>query len=144
MPKILIVDDRQENRYVLINFLKLFGPNSTIQIFEADNSKESFEIIKKEKPDLVLLDIRMETEDAGLVLTKNVREDDEIKNIKIWAITAQAMEAHDNGISDKDRCLKAGCDDYIVKPFDPVILLQKTSKLLGIEIPENIRKKMGI
>lgn len=144
MAKILIADDREENRYVLVNFLRLFGPNAEIEIFEANNSKESYEIIKENRPDLVLLDIRMETDDAGLELTRRVRQEDDIKDIPIWAITAQAMEAHDNEISDHEKCIKAGCNDYIKKPFDPVILLKKISELLHIEIPENIKKRMGI
>jgi len=144
MAKILIADDREENRYVLVNFLKLFGPNADIKIFEAGNSNEAYNIIKKEKPDLVLLDIRMETENSGLLLTQKVRSEEDIKNTQIWAITAQAMEAHDNELSDQEKCIKAGCNDYIKKPFDPIILLQKTSEFLKIEIPENVRKKMGI
>jgi len=145
MPKkILIADDREENRYVLINFLKLLGPTADLIIFEASNSPTAFDIIKREKPDLVLLDIRMETNDAGLVLAKKVREESDIKDIQIWAITAQAMEGYDNEPGDREKCLKSGCNDYIIKPFDPVILLKKVSDLLKIEIPEPIRKKMGI
>ena len=49
MPKILIADDRPENRFVLINFFKLLGPNSNIEYFEADNSVDAVNIAKKEK-----------------------------------------------------------------------------------------------
>ncbi|HNZ27573.1 MAG TPA: response regulator [Spirochaetota bacterium] len=144
MPKILIADDRPENRFVLINFFKLLGPNSNIEYFEADNSVDAVNIAKKEKPELVLLDIKMETNDAGLTAAEKIREDETIKDIQIWAITAQAMDERDGEDSDRDKCLKAGCNDYLTKPFDPVKLLTKTSKLFNIEIPQNIRTRMGI
>jgi len=86
MPKILIADDRPENRFVLINFFKLLGPNSNIEYFEADNSVDAVNIAKKEKPELVLLDIKMETNDAGLTAAEKIREDETIKDIQIWAI----------------------------------------------------------
>ena len=144
MPKVLIADDREENRFVLINFFKLLGPDSNIEIIESDNSLDAIKKIEQHLPELILMDIKMETNDAGLSATRQLKENDKTKHIPIWAITAQAMEAHDNEDSDRVKCLKAGCDDYISKPFDPIELLVKASKVLKIEIPENIKSKMGI
>jgi CheY-like chemotaxis protein len=144
MKKILIADDNSENRYVLVNFLMLLGRQNDFKIFEADDSIKAFDIIEQEKPDLVFMDVKMETSEAGLDATRKVRQIPELANIPIWAITAQAMEAYDSEESDKNRCIEAGCNDYISKPFDPVQLLLKVSRFFKLEIPERIRLKMGI
>lgn len=134
MPKILIADDKEENRYVLSNFFKLFGPDSGIEIIEASSAKECILKVEKEKPNLILLDIKMETNDAGFLALKNIRENPTSSGTQIWAITAQTME-----VESID-----GFDDYIMKPFDLVSLLQKASKFLNIEIPETIKTKMNL
>lgn len=144
MPKVLIVDDKEENRYVLKNFFKLFGPDSNIEIMEAGSGKEVVEILKDEKADLVIMDIKMETDYAGLEATMEIRKIDDNKKIVIWALTSQAMEEHDGQESDRNKCLEAGCDDYITKPFDQVDLIQKISNLLSIEIPKKTKIRMGI
>ena len=144
MLKVLIADDREENRYVLKNFFKLFGIEANFDISEASSAREVLEKLKTDIPDLLLLDIKMETETAGLDAVKVIREDKATEALQIWAITAQAMEAHDLEDSDKDKCLKAGCNDYISKPFDPIDLLMKVSKYFKIEIPEKVKKKIGI
>lgn len=132
MSKILIADDKEENRFVLSNFFKLFGPNSNIDIIEASNSKEAVEKAKTEKPDLILLDIKMETNDAGLLALNEIRDISDLKEVKIWAITAQTQDALQTNIFD----------DYIMKPFDIIQLLQKVSESLNIEIPESTQRKI--
>ena len=144
MLKVLIADDREENRYVLKNFFKLFGIEAQFEIREASSAREVLDDLKNNVPDLLLLDIKMETETAGLDAVKVIREDERTAGLQIWAITAQAMEAHDLEDSDKDKCLKAGCNDYISKPFDPIDLLMKVSKYFHVEIPEKVKKKIGI
>ncbi len=143
MPVIMIADDKEENRYVLKNFFKLFG-RTDIVFVEAASTDESIEKIKKTNPDLVLLDIKMETDYAGFDVVKRIRSEGDFAHIQIWAITAHALEAHDREESDKDKCLNAGFNDFISKPFDPVNLLLKTSTYLNIPLPETVRKKLGI
>ncbi|MCG8568575.1 MAG: response regulator [Spirochaetes bacterium] len=144
MRKVLIADDRQENRYVLKNFFKLFGTSAEFDIVEASSAEEVMNQLKEIQPDLILMDIKMETETAGLDAVKQIRKTEPYKDLQIWAITAQAMEAHDLEDSDKDKCLKAGCNDYISKPFDPVDLLMKVANFFSVEIPDNVKKKIGI
>jgi CheY-like chemotaxis protein len=144
MAKVLIVDDKEENRYVLNNFFKLFGIDSGIELSEATTGKEAVTKVTSEKPDLVLMDIKMETDDAGLEAVKAIRQDSSVNQIPIWAITSQAMDAHDGEESDRVKCLNAGCDHYITKPIDQVELLLKVSKQLNITIPEKTKMRMGV
>ncbi len=143
MPRVLIVDDIEENRYVLKNFFRLFGLKAGIEVMEASSGKEAVERIKSEKPDLVFMDIKMETDLAGLDATKMIKTDSETRGIPIWAVTSQAMDAYDDEKSDRVKCLEAGCDDYITKPIDQVTLLKKVSKQLDLEIPAKTRMRMG-
>lgn len=144
MPKVLIVDDKEENRYVLKNFFKLFGINSGIELVEASSGKEAVEKALSTKPDLIIMDVKMESDYAGLDATKAIRADDKIKNIPVWALTSQAMESNDADEGDRVKCLGAGCNDYITKPFDQVELIQKISILFNIEIPQKTKMRMGI
>lgn len=144
MPTVLIVDDKEENRYVLKNFFKLFGLNSGIEIVEAATGVEAVKMVSEIKPNLVFMDIKMESDYAGLDATKEIREIEEVKDTEIWALTSQAMEAYDNEKSDREKCLSAGCNEYITKPFDQVELLKKISEFLGVDIPRKTKMRMGI
>lgn len=133
MAKVLIVDDREQNLFVLRNFFRLFFKTANIEIIEAQDSATAVKLIKDENPDLVLLDIRLETDDAGLIIAREVRKDPSLDKTIIWALTAQAMNSTASEISDKDKCIQAGCDDYITKPFDQIELVNKISAQLNIK-----------
>lgn len=142
--KVLIVDDKEDNRIILKNFFNFFGRDSGIDLYYADNSKDAYDIIKKEKPDLVLLDIFMETRTSGLEVARKVRKELSNEKIALWALTAQAMAGTEGEESDEQKCLNAGCDKYFSKPFDQRALLIEVSELLGVSIPERIKKRMNI
>lgn len=144
MPKILIVDDNAGNRDVLKNFFRLFDVDAGIEIFEALSGEEAVKKVEELKPDLVLMDIKMETDLAGLEATRKIRMNPATEKTVVWAITSQAMEAYDSEKSDRAKCIEAGCDDYISKPFDHVKLIKDISKLLNVPIPERILNRLGI
>lgn len=144
MPKILIVDDEEKNRLLLENFFELFGEEAGIELVEAQSGSEAIEIARREKPDLIFMDVKMESDYAGLDATRIITHDPDTAHIPVWAVTSQAMEAYDDELSDRAKSLEAGCKEYFSKPFDAVVLIQKISKLLNIEIPAKTRMRMGI
>lgn len=105
--KILIVDDNQDSRELVRKILAKDG----YRLFEAVDGEDALHKIIKEKPDLVLMDISMPKID-GLELTHRVKKDEELRDIKIVALTAHAMP------QDRERALSLGCLDYITKPIN--------------------------
>ena len=91
------------------------------QVLVAENGKIAFEKFTNEDFDLILMDVQMPIMD-GVQATKNIRKyekDKQIKNpIKIVAVTAYALDR------DRERCLKAGMDKFLPKPFKPDQLMQ--------------------
>lgn len=104
--KILIADDESEIRDVLHLYLEKDG----YEAVEAANGVETMEMLKREAPDLVILDIMMPGIDGYRVL-RNIREHN---NIPIIILSAKDTDA------DKILGLDLGADDYITKPFGPL------------------------
>ncbi|MCK9554327.1 response regulator [bacterium] len=121
MKKILIVDDQPEVRELVTITLK----NENYKILEASEGKESINIIKKEKPDVILLDIMLPGEIDGFEVCRRIREDKEFKNIFIVMLSSQGSE------EDIEKGKQFGADDYFVKPFSPLQLIKKVEDLLG-------------
>lgn len=143
MKKILIVDDRTENRIMLANYFKLFGADAGITVLQADNSVTAVELAFSDKPDLILMDIKLETDDAGMNAARKIKANEETKDIPIWAVTAYASLGTDEGIAhEKQICQEAGCSEYILKPFNPAELMKKISAALDLPIPAEILKRM--
>jgi len=106
IPKILIAEDKEENRQLLVNILKPIG----FDIRKAVDGKEAVEICKQWKPDLIWMDIRMPVMD-GLEATRIIKASEQGKLTKIVAISAHALDEERKEIFD------AGCDDFVGKPF---------------------------
>jgi len=119
--KILVVEDNEDTREILLYRLKSMG---NCEVLLASNGKEALEIATKSKPDLIIMDLKMPVMD-GWEATRAIRKTDWGKKLPVIALTAQAMEG------DEGRALDAGCDDYIAKPImDYTILKKKIEKLL--------------
>ena len=118
---ILIVDDFATMRRILRNVLKQVGFSS---IKEADDGKTALKELKKEKYDLVLCDWNM-PEMSGLELLKEVRSDDELKDMPFVMVTAEAQK--DNILE----AVKAGVSNYVVKPFTAETIGEKLKKVFG-------------
>jgi two-component system, cell cycle response regulator DivK len=121
MPKILIVEDNEENRDALSRRLQRRG----FEIVMAGNGKVGVAMAQTEKPDLVLMDMNMPALD-GREATRQIRAAPETQNLPVIALTAHAMSG------DRDRALEAGCADYHTKPVDfPKLLTQIEALLLN-------------
>lgn len=141
MAKVLIVDDLESNRFVLKSLLRLFGAKK-VDVLEASSGVSSVELIRSEKPDLILMDVKMEREDSGIQVVKLIRQLPGFADVPIWAVTAQAMDAYEGLESDRDRCLKAGFNEYITKPIDQGAMLKNIATALDLEIPPKIRARL--
>ena len=116
MEKILIADDEQLMRQLVIDFLKPEG----YEILEASDGKEALEIYDKEPPDLILLDVMMPGYDGWTVCREIRRE----STVPIMMLTAKGEEI------DQLFAYDLGADEYITKPFSPKILVAKIKALL--------------
>jgi CheY-like chemotaxis protein len=120
MAKILYVEDNEMNRDMLSRRLQ----RRNYEVFLALDGQEGIEMMKSEKPDLVLMDMGLPVMD-GWEATTTAKADGEIKEIPIIALTAHALE------SDREKALACGADDFDTKPIDFKRLLEKIENLLS-------------
>lgn len=120
--KILVVDDRWENRMMLSRMLSDTG----FMVKEASDGREAVQLWHTWEPHLIWMDMRMPNMD-GYEATQRIRQSEEGNDVVIIALTASAFE------QDRERVMMAGCDDFLAKPFREVDLYGKLSKHLGIE-----------
>ncbi|MBU7592229.1 response regulator [Metabacillus halosaccharovorans] len=119
MARILIVDDAKFMRMTLSNILK--KANHVI-VGEAENGIQAVELFKKEKPDLVTLDITM-PEKNGIEALKEIKQQYlDAKIIMCSAMGQQKMVVE---------AIEAGAKDFIVKPFDENRVLEAIDRVLG-------------
>ena len=116
---ILVVDDTDWNRELLVQLLE-----EDFTILQAVDGAEGVRMTQEHKPDLILMDLGMPVMD-GWEATRRIKADDAVKDIPIIAVTSHAM------VGDEIDARKAGCDDYLPKPIDDELLLQKIQKFIG-------------
>ncbi len=102
------------------------------KVVEARNGKKGIEMAEKEKPDMIIMDIKLPDID-GLEATKIIRKIKGFEKTPIIAVTSYAMTG------DKERALKAGCNGYIKKPINPDTFTKEMEKAFA-----NSFKKLGI
>lgn len=119
--KILLVEDNLINQKITLLTLKPLVHS----IETASNGKEALDRFGITSFDLILMDIQMPVM-SGLVAAEKIRALESVtsSHVPIIAITANAM------IGDKEKCLSAGIDDYISKPFQPAALIDKIKKII--------------
>ena len=122
-PKILVVDDEPRNVKILQIQLKARG----YTVYTAADGLEALEVVEKEMPDLILLDINMPKMD-GFEVVKHIRTNEATEFIPIVMITA-LRDTRENRI----KSIEAGADDFIEKPFDSLEVLARVRSLLRIK-----------
>lgn len=120
MKKILLVDDNVDNQYALKFILNDIG----YQLISASNGEEGVKKAIREKPALILMDMMMPGMD-GYEATRKIKSNRELKKIPVIAMTAKTRQ------EDRDKALKAGCSDYLSKPFSSDQIVRKVSEWIG-------------
>jgi len=118
--KILIVEDNVVNRVLMQDLLTYHG----YEILEAGDGAEGIEKARKYRPDLILMDMQMPIMD-GIQAVTHLKADPLTRDIKIISLTAFAMKG------DRERFLRAGCDEYVAKPINTRELPKLVKRLLG-------------
>ena len=118
--KILLVEDNPVNRRLAEFLLRSQG----YQVREATTAQEAFEILKTDRPDLILMDIQLPGMD-GLEATRTLKDQPVTAEIPVIAVTSYAMKG------DREKALAAGCAGYVTKPIDKNTLLQEVALRLG-------------
>ena len=112
--KVLIIDDDSRNIFALKATLK----SKSYDCISCTGAAEALELLRTNEPvDAILIDMMMPEMDGyeAIPLIKNIESR---RNTPVYAVTAQAM------VGDREKCLKAGADDYISKPINVDKLLQ--------------------
>jgi DNA-binding response OmpR family regulator len=123
--KILIVDDEAHIRMLIEQTLEELEDEG-VEFLTAENGEIALEIIQKENPRLVFLDVMMPKMN-GMEVCRRVKKELELKDVFIVLLTAKGQEL------DRQRGQEVGADVYMTKPFDPEIILSKAKEVLGIE-----------
>ncbi|MDM8518762.1 ATP-binding protein [Anaerolineales bacterium HSG6] len=119
--KVLIVDDKIDNRLVLSNMLKLLQ----FDIVQASDGQQAIDQTREESPDVILMDIMMPGID-GLEATKQIRQDTTIQNTTIIALSGRSFE------EDRLACQQVGCNDFLTKPLSFSHLFQTLQAHLNL------------
>ena len=110
---VLIVEDNELNMKLFHDLLVAHG-YTTIQ---TRNGLEALALARRHRPALILMDIQL-PEISGLEVTKWIKEDDELRDIPVVAVTAFAMKG------DEQKIREGGCEDYISKPISVVHFME--------------------
>ena len=119
MAKILVVEDNEMNRDMLVRRLQRKGYEVDIAVDGAEGITRASE----GRPDLILMDMNLPVVD-GWEATRRIKASPEMAPIPIIGLTAHAMQG------DREKVLAAGCEEYETKPIEFAKLLEKVEKLL--------------
>ena len=122
--KILIVDDEAHIRMLIEQTLEELEDEG-VEFLTAENGEIALDIIQKENPKLVFLDVMMPKMN-GMEVCRRVKKELQLNNVFIVLLTAKGQEL------DRQRGQEVGADVYMTKPFDPEIILSKAKEVLGI------------
>jgi two-component system cell cycle response regulator DivK len=119
MPRILLVEDNEMNRDMLSRRLQRKGYSVLIAV----DGEQGLATAYSEMPDLILMDISLPFID-GYEVTRRLKANPRTKHIPVIALTAHAL------LTDRDKALRAGCNDYDTKPVEFTRLTEKIETLL--------------
>ena len=121
MPRILYVEDNEDNAAMLTAWLEIEGD---LEVIVATNGAQGIELAARESPDLVLMDLYLPGIN-GFDAARQIRTGSGSRRIPIIALSAHAME------DDRAKALAAGCDEFETKPIVFTRLIAKIRRLLA-------------
>ena len=124
-PCVLIVDDAPAN----LKLARVALESVEFQVHTANDGMEALAMLERLSPDVILMDLQMPGLD-GFELTRRIKANPAQRHIRIVAVTAYAMKG------DRERALAAGCDGYITKPLDPILLPGLVASHLGSSLED--------
>lgn len=119
MKKILIVEDVEYNRDLLVQLLE-----DEYELLIAADGAAGIETAARDRPDLILMDLSLPGID-GWEASRRLKADPELRHIPVIALTAHAMQG------DEEKARNCGCDDYLTKPIDEDLLFEKLGRILA-------------
>ena len=122
--RILLVEDNSDTVAIISHALNFLGYETSI----ANDGIEAVELARSENPDVIIMDMMLPKMN-GFEATSKIRNDPKTELVPILATTAMAMPG------DREKCLKAGCDGYLAKPF--------TYRDLGHAIEKLLKKRLS-
>jgi two-component system cell cycle response regulator DivK len=117
---ILLVEDNEVNRRLAGFLLRSHG----YQVREATTAAAAFEMVDKERPDLIVMDIQLPGMD-GLEVTRKLKEQPATADIPVIAVTSYAMKG------DREKAFAAGCAGYVTKPIDKKTFIEEVAAHVG-------------
>ena len=121
MPKtVMIVEDNELNMKLFNDLLESRG----YAVIQTRNGMEALDLARAHRPDLILMDIQL-PEVSGLVVTKWLKDDDDLAHIPVIAVTAFAMKG------DEERIRQGGCEAYVSKPISVPKFIETIKTYLG-------------
>ena len=119
MTKVVIAEDEPDIRDLIKFTLQFAG----YEVFAGGNGEEGYELAKREKPDLVLMDVRMPRM-TGYEACRKIKSDPELKHIPVIFLSAKGQD------SEIQSGLDAGAEEYLLKPFAPDQLTERVRAVL--------------
>ena len=116
---VLIVEDNELNMKLFRDLLEAHG----YQTSGTSNGFEALDLVRKMRPDLILMDIQL-PEVSGLEVTQWLKDDEELRDIPVVAITAFAMKG------DEEKILQGGCEAYLSKPISVARFFETIDRFL--------------
>ena len=121
-PKILVIDDNQQN----LELLQAYLEDIHCELLAANDGPEGLEMINQDPPDLILLDVMM-PKMSGFEVCRRVKTNDATSQIPIIMVTAL------NEFGDIEKAIESGTDDFISKPVNKLELLTRVKTMLKLK-----------
>ena len=127
MEKVLIIDDDVD----MVKSMESILTSKGYEVLSACDGASGVEVAKKEKPDLIILDVMMAHSTEGFDTSRTIKKDENLKDVPILMLTAIKQETGMDFKKEAGDEVWLPVDDYCDKPLRPEVLLEKVDKLLG-------------